>query len=417
MSPLTFPLRDFFRELLLQSGQFALFYLLMQFSATGWGLFSNLGHTSLLLVLVLQTVVLVAWGDRPWVRFGGSLLAPLVYSLLEAREGMTFLFNAAHAGFWVFSLVTGALQTAVLITRKVSLKATWEFLLTFLNVAIFLALYFYFDTQLNVTGPDQLVLDRIFAFVPEFLADPTHLYILWGGLLLAVGLALGRAEVLRLNERINTIFGQYVDREIRDVILSGEGTKSRQTELAVLFSDLRDFTASSEHADPQAVTKMLNLYFTAWTEVVARHGGVVDKFIGDAVMALFGLTDKEGACRAAVGCGEEMLARWPALLHELTAAGLPLPAGMGIGIHFGPVILGDIGSRERRNFTVVGDTVNTASRIESACKASGKTFLVSSDVREHLAPEVAARCASLGRLTFKGKGEAVEVWSVEGGRA
>ena len=270
MSPLTFPLRDFFRELLLQSGQFALFYLLMQFSATGWGLFSNLGHTSLLLVLVLQTVVLVAWGDRPWVRFGGSLLAPLVYSLLEAREGMTFLFNAAHAGFWVFSLVTGALQTAVLITRKVSLKATWEFLLTFLNVAIFLALYFYFDTQLNVTGPDQLVLDRIFAFVPEFLADPTHLYILWGGLLLAVGLALGRAEVLRLNERINTIFGQYVDREIRDVILSGEGTKSRQTELAVLFSDLRDFTASSEHADPQAVTKMLNLYFTAWTEVVAQ---------------------------------------------------------------------------------------------------------------------------------------------------
>ena len=250
--------------------------------------------------------------------------------------------------------------------------------------------------------------------MPEFLKDPTHLYVVWGGLLLAFGLALGRTEILRLKERINTLFGQYVDQGIRDEILGGRGLQSRQVELAVLFSDLRNFTGCSEKAAPSAVTEMLNLYFSKWTEVVRRHGGVVDKFIGDAVMVLFGLKGEAGACDAASECGREMLALWPALREELVRKSLPVPDGLGIGLHYGSVLLGDIGSEERRNFTVIGDTVNTASRLESACKETGKPFLVTRDVFERLSPELAARCTSLGNLRFKGKEDVLEVWSLEG---
>jgi len=406
--------RRFFRELLLQSGQFALFYLLIQFSMAGLGLFTDLGHTMLLGILVLQTSILVLWGDRPWVRFAGSLVAPLCYSGLESLDGSEFLLNAAHAGFWIFSIVTGALQALTLKTRRLNLRIQSEFLLTFLNVVIFLVLYFYFDTMKSVgKGSPELSLTRIVLHIPEFLANPTHLYILWGGLLLAFSLALGRTEVLRLKERLNTLFGQYVDRDIADEILAGQGTQARQVDLAVLFSDLRNFTACSEKADPQAVTAMLNLYFSRWTEVVRRHGGVVDKFIGDAVMVLFGLKGEAGACDAAVACGREMLALWPSIRDELIRLKLPVPDGLGIGLHFGPTILGDIGSEERRNFTVIGDTVNTASRLESACKGTGKSFLITRSVFERLSPEMTMRCTALGKLRFKGKQQVLEVWALE----
>jgi class 3 adenylate cyclase len=229
---------------------------------------------------------------------------------------------------------------------------------------------------------------------------------------LAFSLALGRTDVLRLKERLNTLFGQYVDRDIRDEILAGGGTRSRQVRLAVLFSDLRNFTGSSEKADPQAVTEMLNLYFSAWTTVVEKHGGVVDKFIGDAVMVLFGLKEESGACNAAVDCGREMLARWPQLEAQFRAKGLPVPDGLGIGVHFGSVILGDIGSETRRNYTVVGDTVNTASRLESSCKQAGHPFLVSEEVRAQLSPERAEFCSRLGALHLKGKEASMEVWVV-----
>jgi len=403
--------RRFFRELLLQSGQFALFYLLMQFSISGLGLFGDFGHTALLAILALQTAVLVLWGDRPWVRFAGSLIAPLCYSLLEGLDGGEFLLNAAHAGFWVFSLVTGALQALIRQTRRVSSKAAGEFLLTFLNVVTFLVLYFYFDTMNSVKTKAELSLMRIFGHFPDFLADPTHVYILTGGFLLAFGLALGRTEVLRLKERITTLFGQYVDQDIRDEILAGKGTLARQVDLAVLFSDLRNFTACSERASPEAVTQMLNLYFTKWTEVVRRHGGIVDKFIGDAVMVLFGLKGG-GACDAAVACGQEMLGLWPELREELIKRHLPVPDGLGIGVHYGPTLLGDIGSEERRNFTAIGDTVNTASRLESACKELGKPFLISAAVHENLSPAGAALCAPVGNLKFKGKQQAMEVWAL-----
>ena len=406
--------RRFFRELLLQSGQFALFYLLIQFASTGLGVFTDFGHTALFVILVLQTSVLVVWGDRPWVRFAGSLIAPLCYTFIETLDGSEFLMNSAHAGFWVFSLATGALQALALRAKKLNQKVVLEFLLTFLNVLIFFLLYFYFDTMMSVTDKADLRLDRIGAWLPEFLSDPTHLYVVWGGLLLAIGLALGRTEVLRLKERLNTLFGQYVDKSIRDEILVGKGLQSRQVDLAVLFCDLRNFTACSEKASPQQVTAMLNLYFSRWTEVVRQHGGVVDKFIGDAVMVLFGLRGEPGACDAAAACGREMLALWPTIQGDLLRRQLPVPEGLGIGLHYGPTILGDIGSEDRRNFTVIGDTVNTASRLESACKETGKSFLLSQDVYQRLSAEAVEKCTPQGRLKFKGKEDSLEVWSLEG---
>jgi adenylate cyclase len=148
-------------------------------------------------------------------------------------------------------------------------------------------------------------------------------------------------------------------------------------ELTVLFSDIRGFTALSETMAPEELVKLLNGYFTRMTERVFAHQGSLDKYIGDAIMAVFGAPvpaeqHAQLACRAAL----DMMAELEALQAEWRRAGVP-PLDIGIGINTGPMIVGNMGSATRFNYTVLGDAVNLASRIESLNKDYGTNILLS----------------------------------------
>lgn len=413
------------RELLLASGQFALFYILMNLSQNGMAFFSNTGHVALLGFLLVQTLVLVRFGHRPIIRFLGSLLAPLVYSALEIREGWYFVLNAAHIWFWIFSIATGGMQALMLATRSRRTKLVLEFVLTVTNVSSFLMLYFYFDTVRTLedmmragvknlpTPQAELTIGAIGAWLPVFLSDPTHIYILVGGALLALSLGVGRVDVLRLKERINTLFGQYVDDDIRDRIIAGDEAASQNAELCILFADIRNFTGISESHDAEMITGMLNVYFSLWARTIRRHGGVVDKFIGDAVMAVFGLKGDGAPCDDAVACLVEMRAALPGLKKELAGLGLPQLTEFGVGIHFGRVVVGDIGSDERKNFTVIGDTVNVASRLESACKVLSTPCVISNETFVKLGARNQTLFKPLGSVRLKGKSRALKVFGLK----
>ena len=423
------------RELLLASGQFALFYILMNFSQSGMLFWNNAGHVALLGFLLVQTVILVLFGKNPAIRFLGSLIAPFIYTLMEGREGWDFILNAAHIWFWIFSAATGAFQAFILTTKSQRARIALEFILTATNVGCFLLLYFYFDTTRTVqdiiasqamkSAPNlqsELTIQAIGAWFPVFLSDPTHIYILLGGSLLAVSIGLGRADTLRLKERINALFGQYVDQDIRDRIIAGSEAKSQNADLCILFADIRNFTGLSEANDAQAITGMLNTYFSRWTATIRKHGGIVDKFIGDAVMAIFGLehagsrnavSGTASACDNAVDCFAEMRESIPELRAELSGKGFPAIADFGVGIHFGTTVIGDIGSDERKNFTVIGDAVNVASRLESACKTIKTPCVISEAVFSRLGTENQRRFNALGRIGLKGKTESLRVFGIK----
>ena len=168
-----------------------------------------------------------------------------------------------------------------------------------------------------------------------------------------------------------------------------------------MMTDIRSFTTFSEKTEPEMLVRILNRYFTRMVAIVHRHNGIVDKFIGDGLFAVFGLesVDNLNANKNAVSCGAEMLTAVKELETDLG-----MPFRIGIGIHYGEVIGGRIGAKERLEYTFVGDTVNTSARLEAANKKANTNMIISQSVYESLdLPTNDDQWRKLGSLVLKGK--------------
>lgn len=189
-----------------------------------------------------------------------------------------------------------------------------------------------------------------------------------------------------------------VDAEARGTAMGSAGEDRR---VAILFSDIRDFTTFSEQQLPYDVVHALNRYFNRVGAVVTRHGGQIDNFIGDGMMALFGVTaEAANPSLDAVRAALDMLAEVAAMRAYFDAQ-YKFDLRIGIGIHYGDVVLGAVGFGERRRLTAIGDAVNLASRIESVNKQAGTTLLVSGSAWEEV--RHAARCGKVLDVPLKGK--------------
>jgi adenylate cyclase len=191
---------------------------------------------------------------------------------------------------------------------------------------------------------------------------------------------------LREKRRLEEDFGRHVGERIARQILGRQGGLGGvEEELTVVFVDIRNFTARSAAASPGQVVEVLNLFLTEMVDVIEqRHGGIVNKFLGDGLMALFSeWTGRPDHADAAVAAGREMLQRLQALNVRLGAAGEP-PLAIGIGIHTGRAVVGSIGSPRRMEYTAIGDAVNVASRVESLTKVVGVPLLLTAATRQAL---------------------------------
>jgi class 3 adenylate cyclase len=418
-------LNRFFDEILLYSGQYGIFYILMNFSQDRLGYFSNLGHTLLLFIIIAQTVFLAIYGDKLLPRIIGSLIAPFIYTLLETREGPNFIFNTAHILFWFFSIITGLLQAVSLDAKNLLFRQVLEFVITSINVMIFVVIYFYFDLKLTVSGNvaagqiteqaarTSLQIGNIFPAATAFFRDAAHLYIVFGGIFLSLTLSIGRVKNITLKDRLNDLFGRYVDRNLRDRIVSSHGTRSEHKRLCILFADIKNFTKVTEKADAEQVTGMLNTVYSRWSDIVRSHKGVIDKFIGDAVMVIYGLEKTDNAAADAVDCALEMIGSLDDLKRRLSASGFPVLEDIRIGINLGDVILGDIGSSERRTYTVIGDAVNVAARLETFCKEQGTQLMISSETFDVLGESIKRMFLPLGQVSLKGKDEKIVAYALQ----
>jgi adenylate cyclase len=200
-----------------------------------------------------------------------------------------------------------------------------------------------------------------------------------------------------------------------DSSAGGPSTDVREAELTVMFTDIIGFTPLSEHMPPADVATMLNRHFEMLNACIEAEGGTLDKYIGDATMAFWGAPEAvpdhaARACRTALAIA--------AALEKEEASGASSPVRIKIALHTGPLIVGNIGARSRMNYTVIGDTVNVCSRLESLTgefdEGRPVTILVSGEV-------VAAAgdgflFEPLGERTVKGRARPVEIWRLKGAK-
>jgi adenylate cyclase len=207
-------------------------------------------------------------------------------------------------------------------------------------------------------------------------------------------------------DRVTNLFGQHVSPAVVERLLAeGAGRASDIRRVAVMFVDFRSFTAGARQRTPQEVVERLDGAFAILVDILDRHGGIVNKFLGDGFLALFGAPiETPHAAQHAVAAAREMLAA-----NDRVNSATSWPLRIGIGIHFGEVVAGNIGSPRRKEYTVIGDTVNFASRLESLNKEFNSQLLISSAVCEALG-ETGRDAVSLGQVAIKGYDQPMSVW-------
>lgn len=219
-------------------------------------------------------------------------------------------------------------------------------------------------------------------------------------------------------KQLFSAFSKYVPKEIIEDLLKSDTTAkqtiSEKRNVAILICDIRNFTSISEINQSENVVNFLNIYFTKMVEIIKNHGGSIDKFMGDAIMAVFGapISYVDNAKRA-LDSALEMVSG----LNEISFQNLKFPENtnfdIGIGIHYGEVIVGNIGCKEKSDYTVIGDSVNLSSRLEGLTKQYGSRIIVSQSVKENISDFDNYNFLQIDKVKVKGKNKGVEIFRVD----
>ena len=248
-----------------------------------------------------------------------------------------------------------------------------------------------------------------------FLIDPSfavlYIFLIWSH-----STYNNFATQSRLRKQIKKQFEHYLDpgmvkklQKNPSLLKLGGETKT----MTFMFSDIRGFTPISEKykGNPEGLTKLINRFLTSMTDIIIKNGGTIDKFMGDCIMAFWNAPlDNDKHREMAVKSAMEMQIELALLNVQLVAEGLP-QINIGIGINTGEALVGNMGSRQRFDYSVIGDAVNLASRLESSSKTLGKTLVIGEDTRHTI--ETMYPFEYIDSITVKGKSESIKVYTVK----
>lgn len=397
------------------------------------------GVQALILVLILLTATFVPsfvrsiYHDRAPERAAlAAFSAFILYELLAAGVVTIFLRRGRNfpvLGRYMNALVETSFPTLLLyllagyLSSPVVIFGTWPALLYFLFIILStLRLNFALSAFTGAVAAVELF---VLAFVMLHLEWQTEdpdlsigYHVTRSAVLLAAGLLAGYAgatikshfrralAAASARDRVTNLFGQHVSpRVVERLVAIGAAELSEMRRVCVMFVDIRSFTTAARTRTPAEVVERLDDVFEILVEIVDRHNGIVNKFLGDGLLAIFGAPiDDPLEAANAVAAAREML-----MSIDASNVGHSWPIRLGIGVHIGQAVAGTVGSQRRKEYTVIGDTVNLASRLESLNKEVGSQLIVSDAVRE-AARDAIGEALPLGPVPVRGYAEPVTVW-------
>lgn len=304
------------------------------------------------------------------------------------RDFMTVLPNWFNFLFTVLGML---LIYYTIRTHKL-IKAINYSLCFILLIPIISAICFYHCIVINTLTPVVMcLLTMILAYIHRYVIEAKN------------------------KEKVESAMGKFMSEDVMKKIIQNIdnlGLGGKKAVVTVLFSDIRGFTSMSEKMSAQEVSQLLNEYFSEMEPIVAKYNGIINKFIGDAVMAVFGEPIQDDLHPLnAVRCGYEMLEKVSELDTKWQKEGKPT-IQIGIGINTGEVFVGNIGSEKRMEYTVIGDTVNLASRLEGYNKTYKTHILISSSTYEAVQDKISVN--KISDVEIRGKAEKMDIYEVTG---
>ncbi len=295
-------------------------------------------------------------------------------------------------GVNIFITILGMLLVYVFIRVSNLAKSIGATITIFLTYLLITVLCYYFGVVINVLTPIVMfVLTTILAYTHKFVIEN------------------------RSKEKVKSAMGKYMSQDVMKSVIKNIdnlGLGGKRSVVTVLFADIRGFTSMSEQMSAQQVSEILNEYFTEMEPIITSCNGVINKFIGDAVMAIFGepIQDKNHAKNAVI-CAWKMLQKVKELHKKWDAEGKP-KIEIGVGINTGEVFVGNIGSVNRMEYTVIGDTVNLASRLESYNKIYKTKLLISPSTYEEV--KGFTDVIKISDVQIRGKANKMDIYEVLG---
>lgn len=372
---------------------------------------------------------------RWWVLAAPALYVPFALAL-RRRLGEALAVGGGAPRWWSYAAATvevslptiGGLVFIALTSARDGLQSppfsmypllvvTWTLALDWriclfaagLATAEFLGVYAVYQPTLAAEAAGSLL-----SVAPPYIVRAATIAAT-GGIAALVAAQLRRRVAASLraaqeHARVRQVFGQHVSPEVVEAILDRGGTgRPELREVCVLFLDVRGFTRFGESHPPAEVVAFLDRLLEPLLESVSRHGGVVNKLLGDGFMAVFGAPVPDPAAAAcAIAAAREMLG----IVARMVQEGAIPPTEIGIGVHHGSAITGNVGSPRRKEYTVIGDTVNLAARIEGLCKQFGARLLISEAAARAAGEGAAGAGECLGAVEIRGRSGAVTIYKL-----
>ncbi len=407
--------KRYLEEFFLYSSQFVLFFIVILFSTPPIIRPDSAALVSLIVFLLVQTALLARYGHRPPARFLFSLMTPLGYTLMQTISGPVKSIDMASFFLWATALYLGGIQALAIMFMRKWPKRIAEVFLSMGTIFTFIFFYFYLDLRLSSSkayeagelGYEGLIANLALAnFIPAFLTFAKtlqHVFFMFGAAMFGTFMVADKIKQVSLKARLDQIYAviepPVAALSMRDQVAGGENR-----DVVILYADLWNFTPIAEKEGARATIGLLNRYYALWDIVVRRHKGLVEQYVGDTAIVVFGLMGEKDAADEAVACAFDFLYEFSHLQEDLASHRLPLVKHIGIGVHAGKVAVGELSAASGiQRIGIVGEAVNIAARLDSLCREFKQDLLISAPVYKQLALEPQSRFQPMGEVLFRGK--------------